>query len=64
MKCTHPVFVLDRDKISPDLWLTFDRHFNGQSRVFVKSSDLRDKYSFFHLTLFKLGLVSSVWLVE
>lgn len=50
MKCTSPLFVLDRDKISPDQWLTFDRHFNGQSRVFVKSSDLRDKYSFFLLS--------------
>lgn len=53
MKCTHPLYVLDRDKLPPEKWRTFDRHFHGRSIAYVKSSDLRDKFSFFLLSSFK-----------
>lgn len=53
MKCTSPMYFLDRDKLPSDLWRTFDRHFKGKSSAYVKSSDLRDKYSFFLSSSFK-----------
>lgn len=53
MKCTSPMYFLDRDKLPSDKWSTFDRYFNGRSSAYVKSSELRDKYSFFLSTSFR-----------
>lgn len=61
MKCTSPLYVLDRDKLPLDKVRTFDRFFDSQSHVFVNSSDLRDKYSFFLLNSSRSELANSAW---
>lgn len=62
MKCTNPMYCLNRDSLPFDLLPSWVRTFGSSSKEYVKSTDLRTKFRFFLLSLFRFIHANSVLL--